>query len=412
MRRFTHGTTVRRAATGLALTAVVLSGYSCRDDKIAGPSDTKARDAGPSFATATAALPFYQVSAGQDHFTCGVTPDYRAYCWGRNYKGQLGAGGTSSIEPTPLAVATTRRFRQVSAGWGHACGITPDNWVYCWGDNGAGQLGDGTTNHHYTPVAVVGGRRFSQIDAGLDFTCGIGYPDNRAYCWGNNWSGQLGDGTRTAHFKPMPVAGGLYFIQVRSGGFHACGITTTNVAYCWGYNAEGRLGDSTTVTRLRPTRVAAGTRRFRWVDAGGDHSCAVTTTFRAYCWGNGRNGSIGNGKTWLSFWPRAVSGGLLFDRVTTGAGHSCGKTTENRLYCWGYNGYGEVGDGTTTYHVLTPVPVAGGILFGQMSAGGEHTCAKTPTHVAYCWGDNNLGAIGDGTWQNTRNTPVPVAGAM
>ena len=389
----------------VALSALLVS-LGCRDET--GPLTEPTLTLQPTVAAATA-LAFYQLSGGQDLYTCGVTSDYRAYCWGRNYRGQLGDGTTVTARLTPVAVATTQRFRQVSAGWAHTCGVTPDYRAYCWGDNVAGALGDGTTIQRLTPVSVTGGRKFRQVDAGIDFTCGVSYPDNRSFCWGNNWAGQLGDGTTTSRLRPTLVVGGLYFKQVRTGGFHACGITTTNRAYCWGYNSSGRLGDSTNVTRLRPTRVAAGSRRFRHVDAGGDHTCAVTTTYRAFCWGNGANGALGNGKTYLSFWPRAVAGGLSFERVTTGNGHTCGETAGNRAYCWGYNGHGQLGDGTTTTR-LTPVPVAGGLFFRQVSAGREHTCGKTPADVAYCWGDNLLGALGDGTWQNHRVVPVPVAG--
>jgi alpha-tubulin suppressor-like RCC1 family protein len=404
-------TEARGPAITLWLASVVLTGTSCRDNNITEPADPGDAGSSPALATAMTALSFYQLSGGQDHYTCGITLDYRAYCWGRGYRGQLGDGTTSTAQLTPVAVATTLRFRQVSAGWGHTCGLTPDYRVYCWGDNGIGQLGDGTTNNHYKPVAVAGQRKFRQVDAGIDFTCGVGYPDNRAYCWGNNWAGQLGDGTMATRLRPTAVVGGLYFKQVRTGGFHACGITTTNRVYCWGYNANGELGDSTRVTRLRPTRVASG-RQFRQVDAGGNHTCAVTTTYRAFCWGYGRNGAIGNGKAYVSLWPRAVAGGLLFERVTTGNGHTCGETTGNQAYCWGDNGSGQVGDGTTTYNHLEPVPVAGRLAFAQVTAGGQHSCGKTPTGVAYCWGNNGLGALGDGTWQNTRTTPVPVAGPM
>jgi alpha-tubulin suppressor-like RCC1 family protein len=348
----------------------------------------------------------FTLSGGQDQYTCGVTSDYRAYCWGRNYRGQLGNGTTSTAELTPVAVATTLRFQQVSAGWSHTCGVTPSRRAYCWG---AGALGDGTTNDHYTPVAVAGGLQFRQVDAGDNFTCGVSYPDNRAYCWGNNWAGQLGDGTNTTRLKPRAVVGGLYFKHVRTGGQHTCGITTTNRAYCWGYNAAGELGDSTNVTRLRPARVAAGARRFRQIDTGNAHTCAVTTAARAFCWGSG-GGALGNGKTYLSYWPRAVAGGLYFERVTAGQ-HTCGETTGGQVYCWGYNEGGQLGDGTTTNR-LTPVPVTGGLSFAQVSAGSDHTCGKTADNVAYCWGDNLLGAVGDGTWQNHRETPVLVAGPM
>jgi alpha-tubulin suppressor-like RCC1 family protein len=146
------------------------------------------------------------------------------------------------------------------------------------------------------------------------------------------------------------------------------------------------------------------------VDTGGGHTCAVTTDNRAFCWGNGRQGAVGNGKAYLSFWPKAVAGGLSFERVTTGASHTCGETTDNRAYCWGYNvENGAVGDGTTTMR-LTPVAVAGGHFFRQVSAGASHTCGRTAASVAYCWGGNLYGQLGDGTTASS-STPVPVAGS-
>jgi alpha-tubulin suppressor-like RCC1 family protein len=271
-------------------------------------------------------------------------------------------------------------------------------------------LGDASTDERDSPVAVAGGHTFRQLDAGSDFTCGVSYPDNHAWCWGTNSMGQLGDGTKTGRLTPVAVAGGLTFQQVQTGALHACGITTTNVAYCWGFNQYGRLGDSTNVTRARPTRVAAGSLRFRQIDAGGDHTCAVTTTDRAYCWGNGKGGALGIGKAIVSFWPRAVSGGLSFRRVTTGWGHTCGETPGSLAYCWGDNFQGELGDGTMTAR-LKPVRVTGGLSFAQVSAGSNYTCGKTAANVAYCWGDNTLGAVGDGTWQNTRTRPTLVTDA-
>ncbi len=348
------------------------------------------------------------MSGGGVH-TCGVTTDNRAYCWGHNLFGQLG-DGTTTDRLTPVAVAGTLRFRQVSARAGVTCGVTTDYRVYCWGNNSSGQLGDGTQyTDRLTPVPVAGGRQFRQVDAGSYHTCGVSYPDSRAYCWGWNTSGQLGNGTVAVNLyrlTPVAVAGTLPFRQVSAGYHHTCGVTTDNRAFCWGSNISGQLGDSSTASqRLTPSRVA-GTRRFRQVDAGRLHTCAVTTYDRAFCWGDGRTGQIGDGKTHLSFWPRAVAGGLSFERVSTGGYHTCGETTGNRAYCWGYNSSGELGDGTTTRR-LTPVAVAGGLFFSQVSAGHGHTCGRTPAAVAYCWGGNP----GDGT-NTDRLTPVPVAGAM
>jgi alpha-tubulin suppressor-like RCC1 family protein len=364
---------------------------------------------GPALATTSAhALAFYQVSGGSVH-TCGVTTDNRVYCWGANDYGQLG-DGTTAQRLTPVAVAGTLRFREVSAGGWYTCGVTTNNRAYCWGFGGGGALGVGTTTNRLTPVPVTGGRLFRRLDASEYHTCGVTYPDNKAYCWGYNGLGELGDGTNTTRLVPTAVTGGRQFRQVNGGQHHTCGVTTSDEAFCWGWNRFGQLGDSSTASlRLTPSRVA-GTRRFRQVDAGASFTCAVTTSDRAFCWGNGRQGQVGNGKAYLSFWPRAVAGGLSFERVTTGASHTCGETTDNRAYCWGYNvENGAVGDGTKTMR-LTPVPVAGGRFFSQVSAGDNHTCGRTSTAVAYCWGSNGYGQLGEGTTTD-RLTPVPVGGS-
>jgi alpha-tubulin suppressor-like RCC1 family protein len=407
--RWTMTTWVRGLSLTLWLVSVVLSGVSCRGDDVVAPSNHDVPEAGPAHATAsTTALALYQVSGGYYH-TCGVTTDSHAYCWGRGDVGQRGDGTNTFLRPTPAPVVGTLRFRHVSAGGYHTCGVTTDYRVYCWGSNYEGQLGDGTTTDRPEPVPIAGGRQFRQVAAGAHFTCAVSYPDERAYCWGHNTEGELGDGTQTQRLTPVAVAGGQKFHQVSAGQNHTCGLTPLDEAFCWGGNLYGQIGDSSTAfSAPRPSRVV-GARRFRQIDAGVEFTCAVTTNYRAFCWGNGRRGQIGNGKTYLSLWPRAVAGGLSFERVTTGLVHACGETTGNRAYCWGANYNAEVGDGTVTQR-LTPVAVTGGLFFSQLSAGFAHTCGRTSDAVAYCWGGNASGALGDGSFTVNRPTPVRVVG--
>jgi alpha-tubulin suppressor-like RCC1 family protein len=377
---------------------VVLTAAACREDA---ESPTAPLVAEPEVASATQALTFRQVSGGAAH-SCGVTTDDRAYCWGLGSYGQLG-DGTEMTRAAPVAVAGGLRFRQVSAGGLHTCGVTTDNRAYCWGAN-FGALGDGTTTGRLTPVAVTGGKLFRQVSAGSIHTCGVSYPDDRAWCWGDNGVGELGDGTTTSRLAPAPVAGGRQFRNVSAGQEHTCGVTTTDRAFCWGMNEFGQLGDSTDVgARLVPSRVAGG-RRFRQVDTGASFTCGVTTSDRAFCWGNGRVGQIGDGKTILRFWPRAVSGMHVFTRVTAGGFHACGVTAENRTYCWGWNLQGAVGDGTISMRT-TPVAVVGGLRFGQVSGGSTHTCARTTAGAAYCWGSYEYGQLGAGEPEDPSNPP-------
>jgi alpha-tubulin suppressor-like RCC1 family protein len=399
-------TLTRRLAPVLA-PILVLAALGCREDA----ESPTAPESGPALAaTATTALAFKQVSGGW-FFTCGVTADHRAYCWGSNVYGGLGDGTSGNQRSAPVAVLGGLSFRQVSAGGTHSCGVTTDYRAYCWGGNFSGQLGDGTTTVRLTPVPVVGGLNFVQVAAGVYHTCGLSYPDRRAYCWGLNSYGQLGDGTASDRPTPVAVLGGRQFRQVSGGQYHTCGVTTTSQAFCWGNNQRGELGDSTTTARSMPVPVAGG-RQFRQVDAGWTFTCGVTTGDQAFCWGQGRYGQLGNGKTGRKLWPGAVAGGLSFQRVTTGWRHACGQTTLSRAYCWGANANGQLGVGTsigpescnTIFCSTKPVAVLGGLYFRQLSAGQVHTCGTTPADVAYCWGASGTAGSGDGT------TPTPVPG--
>jgi alpha-tubulin suppressor-like RCC1 family protein len=144
------------------------------------------------------------------------------------------------------------------------------------------------------------------------------------------------------------------------------------------------------------------------VNAGGGHTCGVTTSDVAYCWGWNLLGQLGDGTTADGTTPGLVSGGLTFAAVSagTGIGHTCGVTTSGVAYCWGYNVYGQLGDGTTADRT-TPVLVSGGLTFAAVDAGVQRTCGVTTSGVAYCWGRNLHGALGDGT-QIDRLVPVPV----
>jgi len=337
--------------------ALVVAALGCQEDA----QSPTAPELGPALAIRPAnGLSFRQVSAASIH-TCGVTPDHRAYCWGENSFGRLGDGTTDIDHLTPTRVVGGLRFRQVSAGVAHTCGVTPDHRAYCWGENSFGQLGDGTTALvRVTPVRVAGGLRFRQVSKGFFHTCGV-TPGERGHCWGDNRFGQLGDGTTTDRRTPVAVAGGLRFRQLSGGEAHTCGVTPDNRAYCWGDNRFGQLGDGTTTQRLTPVAVAGGLR-FRQVSAGRFHTCGVTPGERAYCWGNNDQGQLGDGTTTRRETPAAVSGGLRFRQLSAGSGgfsHTCGVTPGNLAYCWGSNEAGQLGDGTTTDRG-TPVPVAGG----------------------------------------------------
>src|SRR5690242_18374384 len=220
------------ARTCLAGSALFLLVLGC-DDQPTAPPDAPASD--PQLSIATAAAAFLQVSVG-DGITCAVTTNHVGYCWGTNAQGELG-DGTVTERHRPTAVAGGLAFRQISAGENDACGVTTDFHAYCWGSDLYGALGNGDEGGLATPTRVAGGQRYRTVEATYFHGCGVSYPDNRAYCWGLNGRGQLGNGTGTTKEEsPVAVLGGHEFRQVTVGVDHSCGITTDNQAWCWGDN--------------------------------------------------------------------------------------------------------------------------------------------------------------------------------
>jgi RHS repeat-associated protein len=237
------------------------------------------------------------------------------------------------------------------------------------------------------------------IAAGAFHTCGLG-ANGSAFCWGRNADGQLGLGTFTeSRSTPSAVTGGLVFTTLAAGGAHTCGLTASGQAYCWGANTVGQLGDGTTTSRNTPVAVAGGLT-FSSIDAGWDVTCAVTTGNAAYCWGGNEHGELGDGTTTSKSTPTPVGGGLAVDRIAVGYDHTCALTPAGAAHCWGKNGSGQLGDGTGgqtgTEQSLSPVPVAGGHTYSSIDLGVAHTCAIDGSNGLRCWGDDAVHQLGVG----------------
>src|SRR3989442_1044986 len=265
------GTVTVKAAQGIATFA------DLRIDR-PGSGYLLASAAGLSGATSTAfavTLTFAAVTASGLH-TCGFTIVTGApYCWGANGSGQLGDGTMTNRSSPVLGQAPAGvSFAAGTGGAAHTWGVTAAGAAYCWGDNGFGQLGDGTTTSQSSPVLVQAppGVSFAAVTGGVAHTCGV-TAAGIAYCWGRNLEGQLGDGTTTTNrLTPVLVQApaGVSFAAVGAGDFHTCRVTATGAAYCWGANVRGQLCDPTTTThRLAPGLVKAPAGvSFRAVAAG------------------------------------------------------------------------------------------------------------------------------------------------
>jgi len=204
---------------------------------------------------------FRMLSVGSGHSACGITFDEVTYCWG------IKVGRTPDSDTAEYFSAVPARLegvslKDVSVGDGYACGLTADSLAYCWGYEGFGGLGDGhaipeepSRRWVSTPSPVVGGLRFTSISAGFQTTCALD-ANGRAYCWGYNSDGQVGDSTTTHRSTPRAVIGGYVFRRVQAGGASTCGITTGGQTMCWGAGGKGQLGNGRTPKRsFRPVRV-------------------------------------------------------------------------------------------------------------------------------------------------------------
>ena len=278
-----------------------------------------------------------------------------------------------------------------STGGGHACALSADGRAFCWGRNEMGQLGDGTLNNRTTPTPVAGGHTFIAIDADVFHTCAI-TELGEAYCWGLNQFGEVGDGTQTRRSTPVAVLGGHTFASISVGGQNTCAITPANKAYCWGAGFFGANGTGSQSNALSPQPVA-GNHLFASVSAGSQYACGLTTDGQGFCWGNAGSGKLGNGMPGNRLAPVAISGGLTFASISAGVAHACAVTTSGTGYCWGGGNNGRLGNGATISH-NTPQPVSGNLVFSSISAGGSHTCGVTVAGTGYCWGGGIEGSLG------------------
>lgn len=355
-------------------------------------------------------------------FSC-ATGTAATWCWGANGDGQLGTPRAAFQENVPIAVDAPAAFVQVTAGTAHACGLTATGEVWCWGAGTAGQLGNGATQGSAVPVRVnasgpTGGRIYTDITAGDQHTCGL--VATAVYCWGLNTFGQLGSGSTAPSATPMRITGTgvapLDFTRLSAGRIHTCGVTSSAAAWCWGAAFNGALGDGQEAThRLAPIQVAgSGTAplRFGSITAGSSRTCALTVNLspqRIYCWGLNAAGYLGTGTSDGSVLTATVIPSAAdFTAVTSGSSTTCASTATNAIWCWGRGLSGEIGNGaladqSTPALVSTP---PGGLA--RLSAGGTGVCGvRVGGGGVYCWGDNSSGGVGDGT-NTTRSVPTRV----
>lgn len=254
---------------------------------------------------------FVSISAGTDH-TCGVTTAGKIYCWGANSNGQLGIGSTGGIYDPPRLVHTPEdeRFITVSArGNRFTCALTDEGKAYCWGKGDQGQLGYGGTDDKLIPTEVAGGHTFTTISVGTQHTCAL-TEEGEAYCWGDGHHGQLGHGgslTGADRHEPYPVNTSLRFKSIKAGDQNTCALTHDGTAYCWGTNSTGVYGNGKSTLMSAPLEPVNGGPFIEIALSRSSHACGIATDGLAYCWGKDSYGNLGNGSSTQRYEPYPVS---------------------------------------------------------------------------------------------------------
>ncbi len=295
----------------------------------------------------------------------------------------------------------------VSAGWNHSLAVKIDGTLWAWGQNGYGQLGDGTISDQLLPVKIMSD--VIQVSAGDGYTM-ILKTDGTLWACGNNYYGQLGDGSKTNRNKPIQIMNEV--AAVSAGGNHTLAIKTDSTLWSWGRNDIGELGDGTTIGTSTPKRILSG---ITGASAGGMHSLAIKSDGTLLSWGYNYFGQLGDGANINRFagdpeidrhTPVTVMTGVA--TITAGDTHTMILKTDGTLLTCGWNNSGELGDGTSISRSL-PVQIMYGVA--AISAGGMHSLALKTDGTLYTWGNNDFGQLGDKT-NTQRTSPLQVMNSV
>ncbi len=348
--------------------------------------------------------PVTDIAAG-GRASCAVSEGDIALCWGTGSSSQLGQWGVdpaistcwgTPCSPMPVPRKTDARSVQVSSS--HACSLDTFGSAWCWGDNFTLQLGVSERRWFFDPVAVSGGRAFTTLTLAWGHTCGL-TSIGAAYCWGDNSTGKLGGNQRSGPVAtPELVAGDLQWVSLDTHEATTCGVTDAGHLYCWG-----------NLDNFSPTLAGTETCQNGVDKAGGPIQvrCSyvplrmpVATGLTAdslFVQVSGRCARTSLGSVFCYDFARSVYAPMVgfgpFAAISGGGVHTCGLTTGGAAWCWGENGEGRLGDGTTEYRE-EPVAVTGGHTFTQVAAGRQHTCGLTADGDVWCWGANDLGQAG------------------
>jgi alpha-tubulin suppressor-like RCC1 family protein len=369
-------------------------------------------------------IPVTEITGGATH-TCARAGGNRIYCWGSAANGRSGIGnslaspGYASM-PLPIS-GLPAPLARLSLRAASTCAVTQVGSASCWGNNDSGQIGDGLSLPNANLIQQAGPRDVAGLGSGVtniatgeQHACAL-KSDGTVWCWGSNASGQLGDQTALPRRTPVQVVGIGNAVQIAASASFTCARTAPGAIWCWGLNGNGQLGIGSTTNSLQATMSAGLSQNMIDLSLGTTHACAVRNDGKVLCWGLNSNGQLGDSTLTQRTVPTLVNDGFgVYATVVGGYAHSCGLTGEGEVKCWGRNDLGQLGDDSALQRP-SPARVATlGSGVRQIAAGYNHNCALRSSGEIVCWGYNNAYQIGDGT-AVSRLRPVAasnVAGAI
>jgi alpha-tubulin suppressor-like RCC1 family protein len=310
-------------------------------------------------------------------------------------------GSAGSTFTTVPGLANVRQLAYGGVGVG--CVVHTNGSLECFGDNSGGSLGNGTTTNSLTPVPVGVGTftEVAQVNLG-GASCAI---DRRygLYCWGLNFSGQVGNGTTTNALSPVQVDASA--VSVAGGGTTTCDVSAIGLVSCWGDNRWGQVGNGTAGANVLSPK-STGLFGAVGVAVGTAHACAVKGDGTVKCWGGNYAGQLGAGSGGGSSSPAAVPGLTTVQQLVAFGDSTCARKANGSVWCWGSNMYGELGDGSGT-NSSVPIQVQGLPPSAQLAAAYSVVCSIGTNQSLYCWGLNLGGQLATGT-KAAALTPVQV----
>lgn len=346
------------------------------------------------------------VGAGSS-FSCGLRADGLAFCWGLGVNGQLG-DGLSQTSHIPRQVYGASGIVAIAAGGSHACSLHDNGTVRCWGTNSFGQLGNGSTNGSPIPVPVSGITTAVAISASAYHTCAV-LANGTASCWGLGYFGELGNGANPwTATVPVQVANLTMAREIAAGVFHTCATRADGTAWCWGNNSSGELGNGTTTNTNVPVQVSGLTFADSIAAGVTSQNTCATVIDGGYtkCWGSNTYGQLGRGGSGLSWssYPVEFSAASGAHRVATGH-HTC-HVRDGSTYVQGCVGRNDYNQSSLVYIYdlgSAPPSIATSWFYNDL-----HSCALYRDGRAWCWGA--AGFLGDGSipYSPPSSTPVQV----